>query len=405
MPTNDLEGQVGPSGGAQSGPLDFRPPGSAAPVPASGGSAQYNPYDPRSVAGKKWAAEHPDTGEVFYDEDGYPLPTAAQASAARENYNSRNSEGRAKPGDVAYDPSIPPPKPQSDNPHQRGTPEYERWRYQQGIAETNQRNKEAWQKQRETQRKAPEVAAPKSSAPATPFQSAGMDLTKQGKGESYIDSILGSYEKTGIPQVGNESARTLSSFRGTQPANMDPYYDHASKLASAKIDNAMAARGSYGSSNATGQIGAAEVALRAQQARDNASYGLSRFAQEGALAGAADQQGNVGNGIQFQWTKGLADMARQSQELGQGRNQQLWDNNFSLAAAKAGIYGAGAGAAIDGVTGATDAAINAKQGVASDALSNANANANASNSATAGLLNAANQGVSNYTKFNNGKSN
>jgi hypothetical protein len=43
--------------------------------------------------------------------------------------------------------------------------------------------------------------------------------------------------------------------------------------------------------------------------------------------------------------------------------------------------------------------------VATDALSNANANANASNGATAGLLNAANQGVSNYTKFNSGKTN
>jgi hypothetical protein len=186
---------------------------------------------------------------------------------------------------------------------------------------------------------------------------------------------------------------------------MDPYYDQASKLASAKIDNAMAARGSYGSSNATGQIGAAEVALRAQQAKDEAGYGLSRFAQEGSLAGQADQQGNVANGIQYQWTKGLADLATSDQQQGQDRNQNLWNNNYSLAAAKAGIYGAGANGAIQDVNAATDAAENAKMGVATDALSNANTNANTSNAVTSGLLNSGAAGVNNYVKYNSGKSN
>lgn len=380
MPANDLYGQIGTAGmlPTPQNSYDFRPPQQAGqPTPQAAGAVQY-------------------------DAEGYPLPTKDQIASFS---NSLSFNTGARPGETAYDPNFPPPDPDSANPHRSGSPEWSRWKARNDAKKKNQVAKAEWQRQHEAQRQQQPVAAPKSSAPATPFQSAGIDLTKQGKGESYIDSILGSYSQSGIPQVGNESAKTLASFRGSQPANMDPYYDHASKLASAKIDNAMAARGSYGSSNATGQIGAAEVALRAQQARDNASYGLSRFAQEGSLASAADQQGNVGNGIQFQWTKGLGDMARQGQELGQARNQQLWDNNFSLAAAKAGIYGAGANAAIEGVTGATDAALNAKQGVASDALSNANANANASNSATAGLLNAANAGVSNYVKFNAGKTN
>ncbi len=389
MPADDIAGQVTPPSatpGAFGGPLDFRPPAQQKPGAAPAAAA----------------------GPVQYDADGYPLPSAQQIAAYKEATKlGTATSGGANPaiGGYAYDPTMGPPQAPSDNPYPPGDIMRGRWDRLNAQKKYNQDAKQSYQKQHEGQRQAQPAAPQQSAAPATPFQSSGIDLTKQGKGESYIDSILGSYQQSGVPQVGNESKQTLDKFRSSQPANMDPYYDHASELASAKIDNAMAARGSYGSSNATGQIGAAEVSLRAQQARDNASYGLSRFSQEGSLAGAADQQQNVGNGIQFQWTKGLGDMANKSQELGENRNQSLWNNNFQLAAAKAGIYGAGAQGAIGSVDAATDAAINAKQGVATNALSNANANANASNGATAGLLNAANQGVSNYTRYNSGKTN
>lgn len=367
MPANDMAGA--PTGGAaNTGLLDFRQPTGPA---------------------------------VQYDAEGYPLPNQQQIDAYKQGYYYKG-----KAGDGAYDPSLEAPDQDINNPYKPGSEQYKRWQRHNDALKRNQEFKQAWQKQHETQRQQqPAAAPPQTSAPATPFQSSGVDLTKQGKGESYIDSILQTYQDQGIPQVGNQSQKTLESFRSSQPADMSPYYDQASKMTSAKIDNAMAARGSYGSSNATGQIGAAEVALRAQQAKDQAGYGLSRFAQEGQLAGAADQQGNVANGIQYQWTKGLADLATSDQSQGEGRNQNLWNNNFQLAAAKAGIYGAGANAAITDVNAATDAAENAKMGVATDALSGANAKANASNSATAGLLNAANQGVSNYVRYNSGKSN
>jgi len=372
MPANDIAGQV--SGGTTAtGPLDFRPPQQP---PAAQGGQQY-------------------------DADGYPLPNADQIKAAQYSYSFDANGQKTATGTVAYDPSMQPPSPDSDNPFQPGSSQAMAWVNHNAKKKQNQANKEAWQKQHESQRQQqPAAAAPaQSSAAATPFQSSGVDLTQQGKGESYIDSILQHYGEAGVPQVGNESKNTLESFRSSQPADMSPYYDYASKLASSKIDNAMAARGSYGSSNATGQIGAAEVALRAQEARDNAQYGLSRFAQEGSLAGAADQQGNVANGIQYQWTKGLGDMAMNDQQAGQDRNQNLWNNNFQLAAAKAGVYGAGASGAINDVNAATDAAENAKQGNATDALSIANSNANSSNAVTAGLLNSANTAANNYIKY------
>ena len=373
MPANDINGQVGNST-ASSGPLDFRTQGT------------------NTTPGK--ATQPTGQGQQQYDAEGYPLPNADQVQAYKQGYYYKG-----KAGDGAYDPSLAPPDQDINNPYPPGSAQYKRWRSHNDALKRNQEFKEAWQKQHESQRQVKPAAPVQSSAPATPFQSSGVDLTKQGKGESYIDSILQHYGESGVPQVGNQSQQTLDRFRSSQPADMSPYYDQASKLTSAKIDNAMAARGSYGSSNATGQIGAAEVALRAQQAKDNAGYGLSRFAQEGSLAGAADQQGNTSNGIQYQWTKGLADLASKDQSMGQERNQDLWNNNFQLAAAKAGIYGAGATGAINDVSAATDAAINARQGQATDSLSNANANANASNSATAGLLNAAAQGTSNYLKY------
>lgn len=363
----------------------------------------------------------PAAPQVQYDADGYPLPTAEQIAAfhattdaqnANGSYNqSRDSSyqygnagaGAYGSGNVAYDPSLPAPKPASENPYPPDPPgkrgPHFQWTQDQQKLQSNATAKQAWQKAHESQKQAPAAAG----AAPTPFQSSGVDLTKQGKGESYIDSILAHYQDAGIPQVGNQSQTTLNEFRNSQPADMSPYYDQASKLTSAKIDNAMSARGSYGSSNATGQIGAAEVALRAQQAKDEAGYGLQRFAQEGSLAGAADQQQDVGNGIQYQWTRGLADMAGQDQQMGQDRNQNLWNNNFQLAAAKAGIYGAGASATISDVGAATDASHNAGMGAATDSLSNANTDANTSNAATAGLQNAANTGVSNYIKFKAGR--
>jgi hypothetical protein len=277
LPDPSVNGQSG--GPTSTGPLNFAPP----------------PQTPVAQGGQG----------VQYDAQGYPLPNQDQIKGAQYSYSFSTG---AKPGDVAYDPKMQPPQPDSDNPFHPGSSQYDAWRAHNNNLKTNEANKQAWQKQHESARQQQPAAAPaQSSAPAAPFQSSGVDLTKQGKGESYIDSILQNYQDQGIPQVGNQSQQTLDSFRASQPATMDPYYDQASKLASAKIDNAMAARGSYGSSNATGQLGAAEVALRAQQAKDEAGYGLSRFAQEGSLAGQADQQGNVANGIQYQWTRGLAD--------------------------------------------------------------------------------------------------
>jgi hypothetical protein len=355
-----------------------------------------NPYPAGSAKGQQWAKEHPDNGQTQYDSEGYPLPTQQQI-AAYEKMVGTSASGIA-PGTGAYMPNWAPPQPDSENPYAPGDPQRELWTKRNNNAKQNEAAKKAWQQQHAAQKQAAPAAAPAAPA-ATPFASSGIDLTKDGKGESFTDSIIQHFSESGIPGVSNEAKTTLDKFRESQPQDMSPYYDYASKLTSAKIDNAMSSRGSYGSSNATGQIGAAEMALRAQQAKDTAQYGLDRYAAEGNLAGSADATDARANALNFEWTKGLSDMAFRSQDAGQNRNQLNFDNNFKVADAKATNWNNSTDKAITGVGEATDAANNVAMGSAADQVSGANADANDAASHTSSIMNAANQAGTNYYNY------
>jgi len=338
---------------------------------------------------------------VQYDAQGYPIPTADQIKGA--SYSLTFGTG-AKAGQVAYDPAMQPPQPESDNPFQPGSANWNAWRSHNTKLAQNEANKKAWQQQHESVRAQPvAAAAPAQAAPAQPFASSGIDLTKDGKGESFTDSIIKHFSEQGIPEASNEAKTTLDSFRASQPQDMSPYYDYASKLTSAKIDNAMSARGSYGSSNATGQIGAAEMALRADEAKANAQYGLDRYASEGNLAGSADASDARANALKYEWTKGLSDMAFKSQDAGESRGSQLFEHNLALANAKAGNYTASTDKAITGVGEATDAANNVAMGNAADQVSGANADANAAASHTASVMDSANKLGTNYFNYQAGE--
>jgi hypothetical protein len=330
-----------------------------------------------------------------YDAEGYPLPNADQIKGASYSYSFDTG---AQTGQVAYDPAMQPPQPESDNPFQPGTNNWNAWRTHNQKLQQNQDNKKAWQTQHASQQQKP-IAATPAAAPVQPFQSSGIDLTKEGKEESYADSVLQHYNEKGVPASSNDAKTTLDSFRATQPQDMSPYYDYASKLTSAKIDNAMSSRGSYGSSNATGQIGAAEMALRAQQAKDTAQYGLDRYAQEGNLAGSSDASSARNSALEFSWAKGLTDIAAGAQKAGQDRTQQLFDDNYKIAAAKAGNYFGSTDKAITGVSQATDAANNVAMGGAADSVSNANADANQANTDVGSFKDALNQGATNYYNY------
>ena len=77
-------------------------------------------------------------------------------------------------------------------------------------------------------------------------------------------------------------------FAQTSPADMSGYYDRGEANATADINRQFAARGMYGSSAATDALANAYADMEAQQARDEAQYGLDRASLGGTLAGAAD---------------------------------------------------------------------------------------------------------------------
>ena len=324
-----------------------------------------------------------------YDSEGYPIPSTADVASFQK---LNTGEDRRAPDGTSYDPNMPPPEPFDS----KKWPNYDKWFAENKRRTYNAQAKAAYQKTHAEQK---QTAPSPQAAPAQPFASSGVDLTKEGKGESYADSVIGYYAEHGIPMASNEAKVTLDKFRESQPQDLSPYYDYASKLTSAKIDNAMSSRGSYGSSNATGQIGAAEMALRAEEANANAKYGLDRYAREGELAGSSDTSSARANDLEFGWAKGLSELAFKSQAAGEDRNQHLFDNTFKVAEAKAGNYTDASGKAITGVGEATDAANDVTMGNASDQVSNANADENAANAATGSFKDAANQGATNYTGF------
>jgi len=324
-----------------------------------------------------------------YDSEGYPIPSTADVASFQK---LNTGEDRRAPDGTSYDPNMPPPEPFDS----KKWPNYDKWFAENKRRTYNAQAKAAYQKTHAEQK---QTAPSPQAAPAQPFASSGVDLTKEGKGESYADSVTNYYAEHGIPMASNEAKVTLDKFRESQPQDLSPYYDYASKLTSAKIDNAMSSRGSYGSSNATGQIGAAEMALRAEEANANAKYGLDRYAREGELAGSSDAADARKNALEFSWAKGLNDIARGAQDAGQDRSQMLFDNTFKVANAKAGNYTDASGKAITGVDEATDAANDALMGNASDQVSNANADANQDASAAASIRDSANAAATGYHNF------
>lgn len=102
----------------------------------------------------------------------------------------------------------------------------------------------------------------------------------------YQGDLYGNVLASGGPT--NWSEDVLKWFGQTSPADMSPYYDRAKERSGADINRQFAARGMYGSSAATDALGQAFTDLDAQQAKDEADYGLKRYGLAGTLASGAD---------------------------------------------------------------------------------------------------------------------
>lgn len=202
-------------------------------------------------------------------------------------------------------------------------------------------------------------------------------LSGPGAGNDYWGGVAGKFKS---PKDASQNATTAwNSFQSSVPADMSSYYDQSVKNTNKDINNQMAARGLYNSSAATNAIGTADANIRAQQAKDEAQYGLSRAGLGGQLASSADTSSRGASQDMLSWLSRGGELADQLQGLNtsqfmglgnlglgmdqsdlsrlnsgmsaasgaqnalRGRGQDYFNNNMGLATANAGgltnIYG------------------------------------------------------------------
>lgn len=242
------------------------------------------------------------------------------------------------------------------------------------------------------------------AAPATGLQPGngsginGVDLTQPGTGEDVSASYLDYYGQNGTPTTSNNADQAYQDFRSSSPANMDPYYNNAQRLSDNAINTQMAARGSYGSSNAVGTLANADTNLRAQQAKDEAQYGLSRYGLEGTLASASDQSSGAQSQNDLNWMQGVSGLGFQNQKESTARGQLGFQDQLQGAGIMSGIEGQVGSAEIANDKAALDQLLMAGSGATADQVAAAQAklaqSTAASNNNTAQTTGAIQTGVS-----------
>lgn len=176
-----------------------------------------------------------------------------------------------------------------------------------------------------------------------------------GMAETYASDVLGKYGGGQNPHVSNDAEGAYQQFQASTPANMDPYYDRQRQVLSNQMNGQLASRGAYGSSVGLNSLAGGMADIGAQQAKDEASYGLSRAGLAGTLARGADTSSLGQSNNELSWTNGLGGLAGQGESaeinrlnagmnagLGaQGaqmqRGQNYFNNEMSMGGAMSGI--------------------------------------------------------------------
>lgn len=161
----------------------------------------------------------------------------------------------------------------------------------------------------------------------------GLDFTQPGALEQYQKNTAGYFNQPTLSEMfaknaiaqgagaapTNRAEDAYQQFSSSQPANMDPYYANARRIAEENIRKTMAARGSYGSSAADDLYNEAYTNLAADQAQKEAQYGLSRGSLLGSLAQGADSSSLAGSADRRNWENALASIAGQGDVQGLNR--------------------------------------------------------------------------------------
>lgn len=164
------------------------------------------------------------------------------------------------------------------------------------------------------------AAAPTGLQPGTGNPSdVGFNGNVPGTGENVANSYLNYYGANGTPSAAQNAQGAYNAFQQSTPVDMSGYYDNAQRLQDNSINTQMAARGSYGSSNAVGTLAAADTNLRAQQANAEGQYQLQRAGLAGTLASGADASSVAGSNNDLNWMGGLSQLGFQAQKEGTAR--------------------------------------------------------------------------------------
>jgi hypothetical protein len=221
----------------------------------------------------------------------------------------------------------------------------------------------------------------------------GFNGNVPGAGENVSASYLSYYGANGTPTTSNDAQQAYTDFRNSTPANMNPYYDNAERNATNDINKQMAARGSFGSSNAVGVLSNATTNLRAQQAKDEAQYGLSRYGLEGQLASGADSSSGAQSQNDLNWMRGISDLGFANQKEGTARYELGNEDAFKAASTMSGIQGSVGAAEIANDQALLEQMLQAGSGATADQvtamqnkLSAAQAQSNQNTAATTGAL-------------------
>jgi len=169
--------------------------------------------------------------------------------------------------------------------------------------------------------------------------------------------------------------KVLGQSHGVGDADFDKYYDRSEQNATQKLNDQLSARGTYGTSVGLGQIGSMLADMEGNRARDKASYGLERSADDrswastqGDLAAGADS-----SGIDRWSTAGQAELAASNESLSRwkaaessaegaqaaqrNRGQDLFNNNMAIGGALSGAAGSSYDSALAQDQGLVDAVV------------------------------------------------
>lgn len=106
------------------------------------------------------------------------------------------------------------------------------------------------------------------------------------------------------PQTSNYQEQGIQGFDMEAP-DLDVYYDRQAKKTQDRLNRSFAARGMYGSSEATNNISDAMQGLGAEQANREADYNLARLAEKRGWATGADNQSLGTEGLRSDGLKNL----------------------------------------------------------------------------------------------------